>query len=79
MSEKQKYRLASLLMSFGAVVSAGWGVVSILGLFDVVAYSARWYEVVRAFGPMGMFVFAMGGLLCRWDLRGMRERIQAEE
>lgn len=78
MSEKQKYNLARLLMSIGGLVSVGWGVVSVLGLFGVVAYSSKWYEVVRAIGPMGILLFVVGGLLCRWDLPGMRERVREE-
>ncbi len=78
MSEKRKYLLACVLMNVGILVAVGWGLVSILGLVGVVAYSAKWYEVVRALGPAGIAVMVLGGTLCRWDLRGMKERIQAD-
>jgi hypothetical protein len=51
---------------------------SILGLFDVVEYDSKLYGIVRALGPAGIALFAVGGTLCGWDLRGMREQARAK-
>jgi hypothetical protein len=79
MSEKQKYNLARVLINLGALLAFAWGVVSVLGLFDVMDYSAKWYEIVRAIGPAGIALLVLGMTLCRWDLRGMKERVRSEE
>jgi hypothetical protein len=78
MSVRRKYVYARALLFVGGIVSAVWGVVSLLGLFDLASDASDFPRVVRALGPLGIIMVIVGGALCGWNLPELKKLAQEE-